>query len=113
MNVHLGAYIPSQYAILESLYAPPKKNMGKIFRLDSYRKEQKQRKERWNRASIQAGYVFSEKAVQIIKEELEFRTETDPAAVWYGMVRAGIDQLRTQGWTEQDIGRLIKDSQKK
>ena len=87
--------------------------MGKIFRLDSYRKEQKHREERWNRASIQSGYVFSEKAVEIILDELKFRTETDPAAVWYGMVRAGIDQLRTHGWTEQDIGRLIRDSQKK
>lgn len=87
--------------------------MGKIYRLDSYRKEQKQRKERWNRAAIQAGYVFSEKAVQIIKEELEFRTETDPAAVWYGIVRNGIDQLRTQGWTDQDLERLVKDSLKK
>jgi hypothetical protein len=109
----LGAYIPSMYAILESLYAPSKKNMGKIYRLDSFRKEKTQRKERWNRAAIQSGYVFSEKAVEIIKDELAFRTTADPAAVWYGLVRAGIDELRTKGWTEQDIGRLIKDSQSK
>lgn len=87
--------------------------MGKIFRLDSYRKEQKQRKERWNRASIQAGYVFSEKAVEIILDELQMRPTTDPAAVWYGLVRSGIEQLRRNGWTEQDIERLIRDSQKK
>jgi len=87
--------------------------MGKIFRLDSYRKEQKHRQERWNRASIQSGYVFSEKAVEIILDELQMRPTTDAAAVWYGLVRAGLDHLRKHGWTEQDIGRLIRDSQKK
>jgi hypothetical protein len=89
------------------------KNMGKIYRLDSFRKEKKQRKERWDRAAIQAGYVFSEKAVEIIKDELAFRTTADPAAVWYGLVRAGIDQLRKHGWIERDIERLLKDSQSK
>lgn len=87
--------------------------MGKIYRLDSFRKEKGQRQERWNRAAIQAGYVFSEKAVEILKDELAFRTTADPAAVWYGMVRAGIDELRKHGWTERDIERLLKDSQSK
>jgi hypothetical protein len=89
------------------------KIMGKIYRLDSFRKEKVHSKERWDRAAIQAGYVFSEKAVEIIKDELAFRTTADPAAVWYGMVRAGIDELRKKGWIERDIERLLKDSQSK
>lgn len=83
--------------------------MGKIIRLDSYRREKQAQRAEHKRRRMHSGFAFAETALEIMMEEAHKRAHTDTAAIWYACARASIQALRHAGWTTEDLIRIVKD----
>ena len=86
-----------------------RKIMGKIIRLDTYRRERRASAQQDRRRRMHSGFAFAETALQIMLEEAVKRGHTDIPAIWYATARASLQALRQLGWTTEDLIRLIKD----
>jgi hypothetical protein len=83
--------------------------MGKIIRLDSYRKDKQSSQQSEQRRRMHSGFAFAETALMIMVDEARKRGHTDLPAIWYATARASLSALRHAGWTTQDLLRLVKD----
>jgi len=83
--------------------------MGKIIRLDSYRKDRQAMQAQHQRRRMHSGFAFAETALQIMLEEAHKRGHTDIPAIWYATARASIQALRHSGWTTEDLIKIVRD----
>lgn len=82
---------------------------GRIIRLDTFRKEKRAQQQQQKRHRIQSGFHFAEQAMRIMQEEAVRSGHNDMIAVWYATVRAAVSALRAQGWTTEELLKIIKD----
>ena len=83
--------------------------MGKIIRLDSYRKDRQAMEHQNRRRRMHSGFAFAETALMIMVDEARKRGHTDIPAIWYATARASIQALRHSGWTTEDLIKIVKD----
>lgn len=82
---------------------------GRIIRLDTYRRERRAQQQQQKSRRIQSGFHFAEQAMRIMWEEAQRSGHNDITAVWYATMRAAITALRAQGWTREELLKIIQD----
>ncbi len=83
--------------------------MGKVIRMESYRRDKKLSQHSEQRRRMQSGFAFAETALMIMVDEARKRGHADLPAIWYATARASLQALRHTGWTTEDLIKLIKD----
>lgn len=83
--------------------------MGKIIKLDQYRRHRQQVKSLTQRHKMRQGFQFAEDTMREIMQEARRHKQLDEPAIWYAWARGSLQALRVKGWTTEDLIRLIKD----
>jgi hypothetical protein len=83
--------------------------MGKVIRMESYRKDKRSSQQSEQRRRMHSGFAFAETALMIMVDEARKRGHADLPAIWYATARASLQALRHTGWTTEDLIRLVKD----